>query len=390
MKRRFFCLLIGWMLFCVNLFGCSMTGIESDMTGIESERVENMNIIERISESERVKFYGRTFFHDMFGANVIINSASGFEVKFSGTFLKMDILVKGVRNERFSVFVDGERDSEKNILSINRDVDGFKFKTVDIVKGLEEGEHTVKIIKRTMSSMSTCYVKNLETDGVFLELENKSNLKIEYFGDSVTCGEGVLREVRKENGQYIDSNNYNEDTETVTLSFAGIAANLLDAEYRVFGRGGSAMKYTTQQYSLLNNWKSVAFDLEIPYDYTTWTPDVVVIEMGINDYVQYLNNSNLKYTKFGMVSAILQFVEDCIGTNYGKDIPIILCSGILVPNSGLDEVMEEVKNRLIDDFPNIDIVNFEDCRLGHPIVSQSLEYGEILADRINELLNKGE
>ena len=260
----------------------------------------------------------------MFKANVVVNSASGFEVKFTGTYLKMDVLVKGVWDERFSVYVDGERDSEKNILATGRNVDGFQFKSVYIAKALAFGEHTVKILKRTMSSMTACYVKNLETDGEFLPVDKRENLKIEFFGDSITCGEGVLREVQTINGQFVDSNIYNEDTESVMLSFAGVAADLLDAEYRIFGRGGAALKYTTQQYTLLDNWGSVAFDIETPYDYTTWKPDVVVIEKGVNDYVQSINNSSLNYSNKGLVAAMVEFIEDCIGVHYGKDIPIVL------------------------------------------------------------------
>ena len=94
----------------------------------------------------------------------------------------------------WSVFVDGETDSNARVLTFKETRGMFAKKT--LVEGLPSDEHTLKILKRTMSSADYAVIKNLSPDGAFLGAPEKPKLHIAFYGDSITCGSGVLREYK--------------------------------------------------------------------------------------------------------------------------------------------------------------------------------------------------
>lgn len=361
---------------------------------------EEPSVITDLSDERYTNLYGRTYYNDNMGGMTIVNSASGFEVRFRGTSLSMSIQANastavGYQKSSFSVFVDGETDSEKNILSVRKSMGWYETETV--VEGLPEGEHTVKVLKRTPSNRDQCYVQSLETDGTFLAAPERPALKLDFYGDSITCGEGVMREVtyNESTGTYEDSGVYTVDTQNVFHSYAGFAAKELNAEFNVFGRGGIAMKFlnpASEEFCVLNNYRSMAVDLSVErgecpeYDYSRFSPDAVVIYLGTNDYARYLMGVAPDFPT-GLVPAFIQFICEAIGGNYGYNIPIFLCSNQMARNSGLDQRMEEVKTMLKSQFPNLETVRFEQCAAGHPVSSEGLAAGRMLAQAIREKLD---
>ena len=73
----------------------------------------------------------------------------------------------------WSVFVDGETDSNARVLTFKETRGMFAKKT--LVEGLPSDEHTLKILKRTMSSADYAVIKNLSSDGAFLGAPEKRN-----------------------------------------------------------------------------------------------------------------------------------------------------------------------------------------------------------------------
>lgn len=361
----------------------------------EPEEPEEVNLITDLSDKTYVNLYGRTYFNENVNGMAFVNSASGFEVRFRGTELWMSADCTGLWQSMFSIFLDGERDSNAHVITMNQNGTYDQI----IVENLEEGEHTVKVLKRTMSNRDSTFVHNLSTDGIFLPAPEGPALKIEVYGDSITCGEGVRRPVTYDEatGKYEDSKIYNAETENVFESYAGIAADRLDAELRVFGRGGTALKYTNDMHSISENYLSCVVDQdqdESPYDYNSWRPDAVVIYLGTNDYSKGRAYPALGYTLDGLKIAFSEFIQNVIGNYYGKDIPIVLCSGMMVKSaSRLDEVMLNVKNMLSQQFPNLDVLSFPENVVdpsAHPILPESVTAGENLAAKIRELLGISE
>ena len=358
------------------------------------------NVITDLSDDRYVNLYGRTYYNDNMGGMTIVNSASGFEVRFRGTSLSMKIQANtstavGYQKATFSVFLDGDPESEKNILTVRKSLGWYI--TLTVAEGLPEGEHTAKVLKRTPSNRDQCYIQSLETDGTFLAAPERPAIKLDFYGDSITCGEGVMREVvyNESTGKYDDSGIYTVETQNVFHSYAGFAARELGAEFNVFGRGGIAMKYhhpTAEEFSVLNNYQSMAVDLSVArgecpeYDYSSFDPDAVIIYLGTNDYSRYLMGVAPDFPT-GLVPAFVQFIREAIGGNYGYNIPIFLCSNQMAPQSDLDQRMEEVKQQLKSQFPNLETVRFEQCAAGHPVSREGYAAGMQLAQAIREKLN---
>lgn len=361
---------------------------------------DTVSVIDKVEEGKYINVYGRTFYNENLEGTTIINSASGFEVRFTGTSLKAEVWASvsgtGYTKSMFSVFIDGETDCTKNIISI-KPTSGLFFEVV-LVSDLPEGEHTVKILKRTSSNRDRCVFKNIQTDGHFLEAPDHPSLKLDFYGDSITCGEGILRNVtyNEATGKYDDDNVYTSETYNVLQSYAGVAAKELNAEFRVFGRGGISMNYPygSEPYTVLSNYKSMAVDLSVEkgecpeYDYSTYTPDVVVIYLGTNDYNWGRKFPSLNFTMSGLKNAFVQFINEVIGTYYGKDMPVIICSGMLYPDSGLVECMESVKDTLKAEYPNLETLQFDEIKTGHPVVDEGEAAGKVLAAKITAMLNK--
>ena len=354
--------------------------------------------------SKYVNTYGRVFYNSDLGGVTFINSASGFEVRSRGTELRAEVqTVSGggsYPNGMFSVFVDGETDSNAKILKTKRSVGGVSDE-VTIAEGLTDGEHVVKVLKRTPSNRDRLIVSQISTDGEILPAPAKPSLNIEFYGDSITCGEGVLRAYKDENGNIKDSALYTQKTQNVFQSYAGECAKDLGAAFRVFGRGGIALKYTdftNERYTVANNYGSMAVDLaaaEYPYDYNSYRPDAVVIYLGTNDYFRSSSgkakdDNGVAYSKGGMKIAVVNFVRDVIGRYYGKNIPVFVCSNLMAPGSGLDVIMENAVTELKSDFPNAVAVKFDKGvttdKGGHPVVEDSEIAGAKLAGEIRRVL----
>lgn len=381
----------------VCLFGCGEQ---------QPQPISKIALTETASDySEYVNTYGRIFYSSDLGGVTFINSASGFEVRFRGTELVAEVqtLSGGTKypNGMFSVFVDGETDSNARILKT--EASGGLRDKITIVSGLSEGEHTVKVLKRTPSNRDRLIVSEISTDGELLTAPAKPSVDIEFYGDSITCGEGVLREYKDENGNLIDDNSsyYTQETQNVFQSYAGECAKNLGAAFRVFGRGGIALKYRKagDPYTVSNNYESVAVDLpasDYPYDYNSYRPSVVVVYLGTNDYLLYskhgstvVDDDGNRYSSGGLTVAVVNFVKDVIGQKYGYDMPVILCSNLMVPKAGLDKVMTNAAAQLTE-FECVRAVRFEKGvtadKGGHPVVEDSIVAGKRLSDEIKSVL----
>lgn len=257
MKNKFWVKMSALTLSAAVVAGCgAFTGCNNSDGG---NKIPEMQKIEDLSDDRYVNLYGRNYYNENLEGTTFINSASGFEFKFRGTAVYADICVIGSRDSMWSVFVDGETDSNARVLTFKETRGMFAKKT--LVEGLPSDEHTLKILKRTMSSADYAVIKNLSSDGAFLGAPEKPKLHIAFYGDSITCGSGVLREYKP-----ADSKIHTAETQNALQSYAAYCARELGASFGVFGRGGITLKFrnpATEPFSVINNYKSMAVDLSV-------------------------------------------------------------------------------------------------------------------------------
>ena len=253
----------------------------------------------QITDSQFFKFHGRYYYDSNLKAEFINFSNSGFEVTFVGTTLEGYFY--STRADEFesrpylSVCIDNDYDpdhsfpisltADKYSNSERRDGKYFVHEHVVLAHGLEYGEHTIRVYKKSECLVSKVAVKSLSTDGEFKTVKAKEfDLKMEFYGDSVTCGYAV------ESPDFYEK--FNTRTENSLMSYANYSANELNADVSLISCGGYPMyksKYSDGcSPNTIPEMVSLA-DVEYQtytkhtWDNSSYIPDVVVVALGAND-----------------------------------------------------------------------------------------------------------
>lgn len=143
------------------------------------------------------------------------------------------------------------------------------------------GTHTIKLIKRTEAfcGRDEFLGFRLEEDKRMLPMESKSR-RIEFIGNSIICGWGNEGKIGEE---------FTGATENCYMSFASITARNLDAECFLTSFSGKGL-WVNGDNSVANTVpliydKIFPMDTNSPrWDFSSWIPHAVVINLGANDY----------------------------------------------------------------------------------------------------------
>jgi lysophospholipase L1-like esterase len=154
-----------------------------------------------------------------------------------------------------------------------------------VATGLADTIHTILIQKRTEAFVGKGQFQGfiLDEGKGLIEPEPAPERRIEFIGNSITCGYGV-------EGASANSPFKNE-TENATLSYAALTGRALNADYAMVaysGKGvvrnyGDANKTSTDPMPSLYG-RTLCSDSTKTWDYTSWVPQVVVINLGTNDF----------------------------------------------------------------------------------------------------------
>jgi lysophospholipase L1-like esterase len=151
--------------------------------------------------------------------------------------------------------------------------------TYPVASGLAAGAHDVVIARRTESFFgATTY---LGLPGASLVSTPGPSRWIEFVGDSITCGYGVL-------GPDMSSC-FSNLTEAETRGWAELASEQLGAAHTAIAYSGIGVSRnndgsTTDVMPQL--YERTLADDPTPWGFTAYTPDVVVIDLGTNDFAK--------------------------------------------------------------------------------------------------------
>lgn len=172
----------------------------------------------------------------------------------------------------------------------------------------DDKPHTITIFKRTENFVGVGIFEGivLEKGKKLLPLESKKH-KMEFIGNSITCGygnEGLSKECP-----------FSPETENNYLAYSATTARNLNAEFYAIAYSGIGM---VQNYDLANKqtmplvYDRILADFpESKWNFENYTPDVVVLNIGTNDFA----HSNPDSTFFA--NTYLAFVRN-IRKNYPK------------------------------------------------------------------------
>uniref|UniRef100_A0AAV1UVA1 Uncharacterized protein n=1 Tax=Peronospora matthiolae TaxID=2874970 RepID=A0AAV1UVA1_9STRA len=240
---------------------------------------------------DRIKYTGRLLHHGAQCARKTkINTvqfdwpAVAFEVSVQGTSL-VAIRLKGDGNY-FNVFVNNELHC---ILRAS-----LTATCCDVATGLDiKQKYTIRICKRTepqmrgaMSTFKICtfYGFIIEEDAeVFSvdQLESQPVRKMEFIGDSDTCGFGNEGKASSAKNLF----GMKGRMENVYNSYACVTARMFDAEEHVLAWSGKGVHSNSADWgpNMPALWKNTLASRQSDWDMSSWIPDIVVINLGIND-----------------------------------------------------------------------------------------------------------
>lgn len=289
---------------------------------------------------ENVKPLGRTMFTD--DMLWLAFSGSGAEFTFNGT--RAEIVIAGDDNAekpdnadnqaRIAVYVNGER--------VVDDMIDHAEETYTVFESDTPSDCDIRIVKLSETAMSTCAVKSITTEGGDIKPAEKKEHFIEFVGDSITCGYGVDDEDK--------SHHFSTKTEDVTKTYAYKTAEALNADYSMVSISGYGIisgysdgkkKVANQQlpkyydklgfsYGTFNGKKAASES----WDFTGYTPDVIVVNLGTNDesYTKNMEDRVKDYT-----DSYVEFLKNI--RSHNPDAQIICTLGIM--GNGLYPYVEQ-------------------------------------------------
>ena len=275
------------------LFSCSILKAQPDLVDTSMIFISASNPL--ISYAGRMDFRSR---------NDPSFSYPGTSIKLKFTGDAFDMLMQEMgeggdaHTNYFTVIIDA---GKPEIIKLEK-----KQKIYFLARSLDLREHTIEIIKRTESSVGSVILHGfrLRRGHKLLPLENILQRKIEFIGNSLTTGYGndISIEAPPKGNPNTGFHSVNENNYT---SWGALTCKTLNAQYSCIAYSGRGL--------YRNNTGAMHGTLPLVYDYITpdktdaiWNhqkfiPDVIVIDLGANDFAQGVPDSALfcdTYTSF--------------------------------------------------------------------------------------------
>ena len=241
--------------------------------------------------NDNIRPVGRTYYYEDSLWSAF--SGTGAEFDFEGSTLYVTLLADASADEeekknvaRYAVEVNGERVCEGTLCE--------RVTKLTVIDSNVPAKARVQIIKLSECAMSTMGIASLETDdNATVTPAPARERRIEFIGDSITCGYGVDDED--------PLHPFKTSTEDCTAAYAYKTARALDADYSLVSISGygiisgytaTAEAKVTEQLvppyykSLGFSYKKFADKLapeDIPWDFEQFVPQAIVINLGTND-----------------------------------------------------------------------------------------------------------
>ncbi len=198
-------------------------------------------------------------------------STSTIKANFKGTGISAKLKSSG--DNYFNVIIDG-------VVKTPINTPAGSSASYTLASGLTNGTHTVELVKRTEAQTGEVqFLGFTVTDGSLLAPPPASSKRIEFIGDSITCGYG-----NEGTSQY---QSFTTKNENAYMAYGAITGRILGADVTTVSWSG---KGVIQNYGGNKDEpmptvypRILPFDKTKVWDSSKWIPQVVVINLGTND-----------------------------------------------------------------------------------------------------------
>lgn len=326
-------------------------------------------------------------------AYMMIYPASLVTIRFRGT--EISALLENHRQfwgNYMGVLVDGIQSCI--CLTENGNEDNTEVRSFLLAKNLPQGEHTVTLFKRQDSCHKVYFCGfELPEGAEVLEPLPLPARKMEVYGDSVSAGE--VSEAVEYTGKADPE--HNGEYSNVWYSYAWTAARKLNAQLHDIAQGGISLLDGTGYFNapgltgMENCWDKLQYNPALGevtgWDFSRYTPDIVVIAIGQNDNnPEDIMKNDYHGAKADNWRAQYKKLVGHIRGKYPQAL-IVLATTILCHDKGWDDAIGEVCREIGDE----KIVQFRYKRNGcgtpgHIRIGEAEEMAQELAAFIEERL----
>ena len=243
-------------------------------------------------DNTNAKQLGRTILSE--GIVYLSLSGSGIEFEYEGCGLTLTLL-GGSASElpdnqanyaRMAIYVNEERVYDIQLSSAET--------KLRLAEGAQPKKSVIRVIKLSECAMSLAGIAPLEISaGETIKPTPAKAHKMEFIGDSITCGYGIDDED--------PLHPFQTATEDVTRAYAYKTVKALGVDYSMFSTSGygiisgytgdPAIKMTNQRIPDFYDSMGFSYDLmpslpapmDIPWNFDAFIPDAVVVNLGTND-----------------------------------------------------------------------------------------------------------
>lgn len=267
---------------------------------------------------------------------------SGCEISFlltGATYCRLNLLGDAAVTDstllkyrcRYAVYVNGQ--------CVLRDCMDAVTKTVAVPLGDKQEAVTVRLVKISECKHSIMGVRSVQTDGIMQPVARKT-LKLECIGDSITNGYGVdgdltqqFTTATEDAGKawaLLTGEKLNADVQLVTYSGFGILSGWTETDEKNTDRLVPPYYEKTGMYDYpLPDGRMLQ---DIPWDFDSFRPDVIVMLLGTND-LSYVKDNPERKAMF--IPEYVDFLKMIRRNNPGA---CILCT-LGIQGAGLNEQM---------------------------------------------------
>ncbi|MCQ3035518.1 MAG: GDSL-type esterase/lipase family protein [Bacilli bacterium] len=289
-----------------------------------------------LSNENYVHIFGR---HEFKSNGDLYMSFTGCGIEFkvdvkeetNSISISLSNALNGYDEQFLDVIIDGELVERSRLVSSTTNV--------EVASDLSIGVHLIRVIKANEVNSTTVTLKDLTLVGCdYTLLEKEYEKRVEFYGDSITCGYGVLGTTAE---------GFKTSTEDAYYGYPYMTADQLGYDYSVVSRSGIslAMNAFNSEYYFRHLYPTV--DGINEFGVEGYKVDVAVINLGTNDNTKFNTfDSNTQLTKveefYNQYKDLAQNIKDA-----NPDCKFVLCYNMMTNfNAYLVTALEGVCNYL--------------------------------------------
>lgn len=241
------------------------------------------------ADDKHVRALGRSIIHD--SVRYLSWSCSGAEFVFKGTHLSAELWTDWTLDEPWkemfqpwtAVFVNGESEPRKRF-PVKEGTNSYVLYESD-----SDEEVVIRFVKLSEAAFSKLGIVSFSADGEMRPAEPKAR-RMEFIGDSITCGFGI--ESKSTDDSFLTAEE-NSDITYAALTSKAFGADFNLISWSTIGVWSSDTKDDTRNGGWVMPMLYDCADMgiegtlglneHIPWDFGSFVPDVVVVNLGTND-----------------------------------------------------------------------------------------------------------